>query len=158
MPFGHLWTNRGWTRSELQQYADGKIWLEAGLPGYAADDETLLPVPEAARAHARGLLQQLDEWEAECDRLRAPFVRLDTARASLSDKLTETADRIALCPARSWAGLAAKASTVKAAIDEESGLTSVLGRKERPWHGARLGPEGPGLASIHGRLQCDREG
>jgi hypothetical protein len=48
-------------------------------------------------------------------------MRLDTACASLSDKLTDLANRIAVLPARSWSGLAAKASTIKAAIDEETG-------------------------------------
>jgi hypothetical protein len=53
-----------------------------------------------------------------------PYERLDTACASLSDKLTEVADRIAVRPAQSWSGLVAKADVVKAAIDAETGLVN----------------------------------
>ena len=43
------------------------------------------------------------------------------ACASLCDKLTELAERIAVRPSRSWPGLVAKAGVIKAAISEESG-------------------------------------
>jgi hypothetical protein len=121
-PIGHGLIDRGWTRSQLLQYADAKIWRSAyAVPGHSPGDETLLPVPEQARAHARQLLQQLDAWEAERDRLRVPYERLDTACESLSDKLTEVADRIAVRPARLWSGLVAKAGVINAAINEETG-------------------------------------
>jgi hypothetical protein len=126
-PFGHRFTDRGWTRSELEEYADAKIWRSAHtVPGHSVDDETLLHVPEAARAHARRLLQQLDSWEAERERLRAPYERLSAVCSSLYDKLTELADRISECPARSLAGLTARPAL--------SRLCSTLSRV--PWRTA----------------------
>jgi len=61
----------------------------------------------------------MDAWEAERERIRAPYERLSEVCSNLSDKLTELVDRIGVRPSRSWSGLVAKAGVIKTAISEE---------------------------------------
>jgi hypothetical protein len=157
----HEWLCRG----ELKTIADGKMYLEAWLiPGNATDDTSLVPVPEASRAHARKCLEAHDQWEAARKARTADEEHWEAVRMRISALQQKVSEQIVALPAHTMSGLQAKLAIVhknpfyaQAQGIAQSALADVL----RIEIGARLNP--PGLkealvASLQGDKRLAQKG
>jgi hypothetical protein len=102
-------------RYDLEPIAKGKFYIEAGmLPGHDPRDTSLVPIPQAARDHAKACLAALDEWEATEQAQHAEIERWEAKANRLHELQTEIEEQIAELPASTMEGLNAKLAIVRA--------------------------------------------
>jgi hypothetical protein len=131
-------------RSDLEPIAKGKFYIEAGmLPGHDPRDISLVPIPQAARDHAKACLAALDEWEAAEQAQHAEVDRWEAKANRLHDLQAIVSEQIAAMPASTMEGLNAKLAIVRAEplYAQENGIAqSALDDMRRIDTGAALSP------------------
>jgi hypothetical protein len=102
-------------RSDLEPIAKGKFYIEARLLlGGTPGDETLVPIPQKARDHAKTCIAALDEWEAADKAQHAEVERWEAKTSRIYDLQDAIAEQIVELPARTMEGLNAKLGIVRA--------------------------------------------
>jgi hypothetical protein len=102
-------------RYDLEQVAKGKFYIEAGLlRGHDPCDTSLVPIPQAARDHAKACLAALDQWEAAEQAQHAEVDRWEAKANRLYELQAKVSEQIAALPAHTMEGLNAKLAIVRA--------------------------------------------
>ena len=110
------------------------------LPGGAADDKTLVPIPQEARDRAKACLAALDQWEAAEKVRHAQVDHWEAKMDRLNDLQYKVAEAIVELPALTMQGVNAKLSIVSANpyYAEDRGITASVAHDARRIDGNAL--------------------